>query len=117
MSTTSRLVAKPKAWLRAKIQASALEAVAELPAQVAGMSASVAGMSASVDDMSASVDDRLGALAAQMEEERARSQSEFRALRNEVLALTRRLNHLEDAAPLDISGQTAPSCAPPAAAR
>ncbi len=110
MSTTSRLVARPKAWLRAKIQASALEAVAELPAQVAGMSASV-------DDMSASVDDRLGALAAQMEEERARSQSEFRALRNEVLALTRRLNHLEDAASLDISGQTAPSCAPPATAR
>lgn len=104
MSLRVRLLARPKNWLRVRIvniAQSTAESTAHATAQ-STVQSSVAGLPERIDsvaaDLHSDLNQQIEALAGTLAEYRQGTQNEIRALRNEVLALTRRLNCLEDAA-------------------
>jgi hypothetical protein len=94
MSLRARLLARPTSWLRVRIVNIAQTAAqSTVESNVAGLPERIDSVAAELHtDLHQQIDVLTGALA----EHRLGTQNEIRALRNEVLALTRRLNRLED---------------------
>lgn len=104
MSLRARILARPKNWLRVRIvniAQSAAQSTVESTVQNTVQS-SVAGLPERIDsvaaDLHADLHRQIEALTSTLAEYRQGTQHEIRALRNEVLALTHRLNCLEDSA-------------------